>query len=177
MTICDKTTNNNYERSLTQLSHNHQKYISLTLLRTLEKLCKKRDHGMVDLQPILTETLKQDSSRHQVWNIDKLYKRRNMCIKREKKKHMWDKVENTHHHKYRKKNTMYVKMVTRPRYMNWEKIHQNLTTSLKAVSPYLVYPMLAFPLTQWLLLYTKLLPLFVTNDKGCITERSSTYHH
>ena len=66
MAIRDKTTNKNYERNLTQLSHNLQKYISLTLLRTLEKLCKKRDHGIVDLQPILTETLKQDSSRHQV---------------------------------------------------------------------------------------------------------------
>ena len=147
MVIRDKTTNNNYERSLTQLSHNLQKYISPTLLRTLEKLCKKRDHGMIDLQPVLTKTLKQDSSRHQVWNIDKLYKRRNMCIKREKKQHMWDKEKNIHHHIYRKKNTMYVKMVTRPWYMKWEKIHQNLTTSLKALSPYLVYPMLALPLT------------------------------
>ena len=76
LAIRDKTTNNNYERSLTQLFHNLQKYISLTLLRTLEKLCKKRDHGMVDLQPffffkrrvdlqpVLIET--QDSSRHQV---------------------------------------------------------------------------------------------------------------
>ena len=66
MAIRDKTINKNYERNLTQLSHNLQKYISLTLLRTLEKLCKKRDHGMVDLQPVLIETLKQDSSRHQV---------------------------------------------------------------------------------------------------------------
>ena len=45
---------------------------------------------MKDLQPILAETLKQDPSRHQVWNIDKLYKLRNMCIKREKNQHMWD---------------------------------------------------------------------------------------
>ena len=49
---------------------------------------------MRDLQPILTETLKQDPSRHQVWNVDKLYKRGNMCLKRGKKKqHMWDKGE------------------------------------------------------------------------------------
>ena len=96
MVICDKTTKGNYERSLTQLSHNQQKYISLTLLRTLEKLCKKRNHGMVDLQPVLTETLKQDSSRHQLWNMDKLYKRRNMCTKRENKQHMWDKGEEKH---------------------------------------------------------------------------------
>ena len=88
MAIRDKTTKSNYARSLTQLSHNLQKYISLTLLRILEKLCKKRDHGMVDLQPVLTETLEQDSSRHQVLNIDKLYTRRNMCIKIEKKQHM-----------------------------------------------------------------------------------------
>ena len=57
---------------------------------------KKRDHGMVDLQPVLSETLKQDSSRHQVWNIDKLYTRRNMCIKIEKKQHMWDRGEEKH---------------------------------------------------------------------------------
>ena len=96
MAICDKTTKNNYERSLTQLSHNIQKYISLTLTWNLKKLCKKRDHGMVDLQPVLIETLKQDSSRYQVWNIDKLYTRRNMCIKIEKKQHIWDKGEEKH---------------------------------------------------------------------------------
>ena len=59
MAIHDRTTKRNYERSLTQLSHNIQKYISVTLLWTLEKLCKKRDHDMVDLQPVITETLKQ----------------------------------------------------------------------------------------------------------------------
>ena len=51
---------------------------------------------MRDLQPVLSETLKQDPSRHQVWNIDKLYKKRNMCLKREKKQHMWDKGEETY---------------------------------------------------------------------------------
>ena len=75
-----------------------QKYISLTLTQTLEKLCKKRDHGMVDLQPVLTKTLKQDSSWHQVWNKDKLYTRRNICIKIETKQHMWDKGEENIHH-------------------------------------------------------------------------------
>ena len=40
---------------------------------------------MKGFQPVLAETLKQDSLRHQVWNIDKLFKLRNMCIKREKK--------------------------------------------------------------------------------------------
>ena len=84
MVICDKTTNSNYERSLKQLSHNLQKYISLTLLRILEKLCQKRDHGMLDLQLVLTETLKQNSSRHHVRKIDKLYTRRNMCINERK---------------------------------------------------------------------------------------------
>ena len=64
MAILDKTASNNYERSLTQLSHKLQKYISLTLLRTLEILCKKGDHDIVDLQPILTKTLKQDSLKH-----------------------------------------------------------------------------------------------------------------
>ena len=102
MPIYDKTTKSNYERSLTQLSHNIQKNISLTLTRTLEKLCKKRDHGTVDLQLVLTETLKQDSSRHQVWNIDKLYIRKNMCIKIEKKNNTCEtKVKkNIHHHIY-----------------------------------------------------------------------------
>ena len=81
----------------------YKKYISLTLLRTFEKLFKKRDNGIVDLQLVITETLKQDSSRYQVWNIDKLYTRRNMCIKREKKQHMWEKCEeNIHHHVYQR---------------------------------------------------------------------------
>ena len=148
MAIRDKITNKNYERSLTQLPHNLQKYISLTLLRTLEKLCKKRNHGMVDLQPILTKILKQDSSRHQVWNIDKLYTRRNMCIKKEKKQHMWDKGEEDihyhhhHHHIYIKeynvckrghKNMVYEvrKATTKPHYIPQSSL------------PYLVYPMLA----------------------------------
>ena len=48
---------------------------------------------MKDLQPVLAKTLKQDQSRHEAWNIDKLYKVRNMYIKREKKQHMWDKGE------------------------------------------------------------------------------------
>ena len=106
---------------------------------------------MVDSQPVLTETIKQDSSKHQLWNIEKLYKRRNMCIKRENKQHMWDKGEEKHTsyniYIYISKNTMYVKEVTRPWYMKWEKLQQNLTTSLKTLSPYLVYPMLALPLT------------------------------
>ena len=58
-----------------------------------------------------------------------------------------------------------------------KKVHQNLTTSLKTLSPYLVYPMRALPLTTRLLSFIKLLPLFVTSDKGCITESSSTHHH
>ena len=66
MVIHDKTANNNYERSLTQISHNLQNYINLTLLQTLEKICKKRDHDMVDLQLVLTEILTQGSSSHQV---------------------------------------------------------------------------------------------------------------
>ena len=41
----------------------------------------------------LAKTLKQDPSKYKVWNIDKLYKLRNMCIKREKKQHVWDKGE------------------------------------------------------------------------------------
>ena len=60
-----------------------------------------------------------------------------------------------------------------------KKKHQNLTTSLKTLktlSPYLVYPMLALPLTKRLLSSTKLLPLFITSDKGWITERHSSHH-
>ena len=81
---------------------------------------------MKDLQPVLAETLKQDSSRHQVWNSDKLYKRKDMCIKREKKQHMWDKVEITYIIIYIKRRsiTMYVK-VTRPQYMSWERYNKN----------------------------------------------------
>ena len=55
--------------------------------------------------------------------------------------------------------------------------HQNLTTSLKTLSHYLVYPMRALPLTTRLLSSIKLLPIFVTSDKGCITESSSSHHH
>ena len=51
---------------------------------------------MIDLQPFLSETLKQDSWRHQVWNIDKMYTRRNMCIKIKKGQHMWDKDKEKH---------------------------------------------------------------------------------
>ena len=108
---------------LTQLSHNIQKYISLTLTWNLKKLCKKRDHGMVDLQPVLTETLKQDSSRYQVWNIDKLYTRRNICIKIENKQYMWDKGEEKHTSShiyiyiYIKEYNVSKKVVTRPWYM------------------------------------------------------------
>ena len=48
------------------------------------------------LQPVLSETLKQNPLRQQVWNVDKLYKRRDICLKREKKQHMWDKGEETY---------------------------------------------------------------------------------
>jgi len=42
---------------------------------------------MKNLQPILAETLNK---------IHKLYKQRNMCIKKEKKQHMWDKEWKTY---------------------------------------------------------------------------------
>ena len=93
MAIHDKTTNNSYERSLTQLSHNQQKYISLTLLRTLEKLCKKRNHGMVDLQPILTKTPKQDSSS--VKHRQVVYKKKHVYKERKETSHA--KKKNIHH--------------------------------------------------------------------------------
>ena len=34
---------------------------------------------MVDFQPVLTETLKQDSSRHQVWNIESCVQEETCC--------------------------------------------------------------------------------------------------
>ena len=40
LAIRDKTTNSNYERSLTHLSHNLQKYINLTRQQTLDKFAK-----------------------------------------------------------------------------------------------------------------------------------------
>ena len=97
----------NYERSIKQQLDKYYKSqkaksTEAKLIQwALEKFCKKRYHGMIDLQPILFEKLTQDSSRHQMWNIDKLYTRKNMCIKIEKKQHMWDKgEENIHHHIY-----------------------------------------------------------------------------
>ena len=60
--------------------------------------------------------------------------------------------------------------------MRKEYIKTSLPPS-KKLSPYLVSPMLALSLTPRLLSSTKLLPLFVTSDKGCITERSSSHHH
>ena len=138
---------------------------------------------MIDLQLVLFETLKQDSSRHQVWNIDKLYTRRSTCIKIEKKQHMGDKgEENIQHLIYISKNRMYVKKKKNQWSQdhgtcNEKRVHQNLTTSLKTLSPYLVYPMLALSLTTRLLSSIKLLKLFVTSDKGWIIERSSSHHH
>ena len=96
MAIRDKTSKTNYERSLTQLSHNIQKYISLTITQILEKLCKKRDHGMVDLQPILTKTLKQDLLKHQVWNIDKLYKKKHVYKDRKETAHVRQRWRKTY---------------------------------------------------------------------------------
>ena len=60
-----------------------------------------------------------------------------------------------------------------------EKIHVNLITSLKNYkhSPYQNCLILTFPLSTRLLSNPKLLPLFVMNDKGKITERSSSHHH
>ena len=53
---------------------------------------------MKDLQPILAKTLEQDPSRHQVWNIEKLYELRNRSIKRidKKKKKYKERKETTH---------------------------------------------------------------------------------
>ena len=72
---------------------------------------------MVDLQPILTKTLKQDSSS--VKHRQVVYKKKCVCKERKETTHE-RKCENhtsSYIYIYRKKNTMYVKMVTRPRYM------------------------------------------------------------
>ena len=76
---------------------------------------------MEDMQPVLFETLKQDPSRHQVWNVDKLYKRRNKCLKREKKQHMWDKGEETYiiYIYISRSTTMYIKVVIRDYKRSW----------------------------------------------------------
>ena len=123
---------------------------------------------MVDLQLILTETLKQDSLRHHVWNIDKLYTRRNMCIKTEKKQHMWDQGEkNIHHHIcvcvyiYVNEYNVCKKWSQGHGTCNEKRIHQNLTTSLKNTLPLSsISPMLAFPLTLRLISSTKTTPPF-----------------
>ena len=75
------------------------------------------DHGMKDLQLVIAETFKQDPSRHQVWNIDKLYKIRNMFIKKEKKQHMWDKCAKHTSLSYISNKYNVCKNVTRSRYM------------------------------------------------------------
>ena len=60
-----------------------------------------------------------------------------------------------------------------------KKIHVNLTTSLKIYihSPYKKCPILTLPLSTKLPSNPKLLLLFVTKDKGYVTERSSSRHH
>ena len=78
------------------------------------------------------------------------------------------------------KSTMYVKSghKTKVHVMrNTSKLHYIPQKHSKLLSPYLVCPMLALPLALILLSFTKLLPFFVTNDKGCIIERSSSHHH
>ena len=42
---------------------------------------------MKDLQPILSKTLKQDPSKHQVGNKDKLYKRKDVYKERKETTH------------------------------------------------------------------------------------------
>ena len=62
--------------------------------------------------------------------------------------------------------------VTRKEYIKAYHIPKKKNTRVLH-SPYLV----ALPLTPKLLSSTKLLPLFFTSDKRCITERSSFHHH
>ena len=76
---------------------------------------------MRNLQPVLSETLKQNPLRQQVWNVDKLYKRRDICLKREKKQHMWDKGEETYiiYIYISRSTTMYIKVVIRDYKRSW----------------------------------------------------------
>ena len=76
---------------------------------------------MRNLKPVLSETLKQNPLRQQVWNVDKLYKRRDICLKREKKQHMWDKGEETYiiYIYISRSTTMYIKVVTRDYKRSW----------------------------------------------------------
>ena len=159
----------NYERSIKQKLHNYyksQKYISLTNTISSWKICKKRDHGIIDLQLVLFETLKQDSLRHQVWNIYKLYTRRNMCIKRKKKQHMWDKVKNIHH------IYIYIYIYRKKKYNVWVKRSQDNCTSKekrynktslyqsKTLSPQLVYLYASSPPNKKTTLIYKTTPPF-----------------
>ena len=132
------------------------------------------------LATCLSWNTKQDSSRHRVWNIDKLYKVRNMHIKRDKKQHIWDKGEkHTSSSSYiyiyiYQRSTMYVKShKTKVHVMR--TIQQNLTTYLKSTLPYRYFSSLFNNKTT--LSYPKLLPLFVTSDRGWIIERTSSQHH
>ena len=56
-----------------------------------------------------------------MWNVDKLYKRRDICLKREKKQHMWDKGEETYiiYIYISRSTTMYIKVVTRDYKRSW----------------------------------------------------------
>ena len=76
---------------------------------------------MRNLKPVLSETLKQNPLRQQVWNVDKLYKRRDICLKREKKQHMWDKGEETYiiYIYISRSTTMYIKVVIRDYKRSW----------------------------------------------------------
>ena len=128
------------------------------------------------LATCLNWNTKQYPLRNRVWNIDKLYKVRNMHIKRDKKQHMWDKGEkHTSSSSYiYQRSTMYVKShKTKVRVMR--TIQQNLTTYLKSTLLYRYFSSLFNNKTT--LSYPKLLPLYVTSDKGWMTERTSSQHH
>ena len=113
-----------------------------------------------------------------------------------KKKHMYkDRKETTHvRQRWRKHTSSYIyiyiyikeynvcnksghKTMVHVMRKNTSKPHYIPQKHSKLRSPYLVGPMLALPLTPRLLSSTKLLLLFVTSDKGCITETSSSHHH
>ena len=94
-----------------------------------------------------------------------------MCIKRDKKQHMWDKGENIHHHHIYQRSTMYVKgHKTKVHVMRTiqQKLHY---ISLKHSPP---ITSLAFPITTRLLSHNQNYSFFLSRVTNCESLRG---HH
>ena len=107
-----------------------------------------------------------------------------MCIKREKKQHMKigeRNVMTTSSNIYINKNTRFVITIHKnnvSKQERKEKIQKVLTTSLKKINtpPNKNISYTNSPPKYITTLIPKLLPLFVTNDKGKVTEKQSSHH-